>query len=335
MLEISNYSFSLTLLTEALAQAKPWVLIEWISIFLGVIINFIYSIVSAYPNALGISVILFTFVVRGLMFPLGINQQKSMVAMQKLTPEIEKIKKKYGTSKDPEVQQKIAADTQKLYAKHKVNPFGGCLPLILQMPIFFALIHIMQNTYYFIDRISDFYAQIYSALKTVPGYMDILIPVFQENTAKGVEIQLTTTKELGRILNVFTQADWTGLLAKFPKEISDTVWEILRQRDAAYMFFGLDMRANAGWGFPGILIPILTGVTMFLSSWIMQLQQNKTVDPQQQMTQKIMLIGMPIFMAWTTVNFPIGVGLYWIASSLFQLVQQMVLNRYFGAKKEA
>ena len=52
------------------------------------------------------------------------------------------------------------------------------------------------------------------------------------------------------------------------------------------------------------------------------------------MTQKIMLYGMPVMFAWFTINAPIGVGVYWIASSAFQLVQQVVLNRYFGAKKE-
>ncbi|HEY8528734.1 MAG TPA: YidC/Oxa1 family membrane protein insertase [Paenibacillaceae bacterium] len=82
----------------------------------------------------GIAILLLTIVVRTLILPLMIKQYKSAQAMQKLQPELMKIREKYKD--DPRRQQE---EMMRLYAEHQVNPLAGCLPLLIQMPILIAL----------------------------------------------------------------------------------------------------------------------------------------------------------------------------------------------------
>lgn len=94
------------------------------------VLNAIYGVVGNY----GIAIIIVTILMRIIVFPLTLKQEKSMKKMRELQPELEKIKEKYKD--DPkEYQQKTA----ELYKESGVNPLGGCLPLLIQMPIFVAL----------------------------------------------------------------------------------------------------------------------------------------------------------------------------------------------------
>lgn len=102
----------------------------FISIPLFKILNFIHSIVNNW----GFAIILLTLVVRGVMFPLTKAQYTSMAKMRLLQPKLMEIKEKFKDDR-----QKIGAETMKLYKAEKVNPLGGCLPLLIQMPIFIAL----------------------------------------------------------------------------------------------------------------------------------------------------------------------------------------------------
>jgi YidC/Oxa1 family membrane protein insertase len=104
--------------------------------------------------------------------------------------------------------------------------------------------------------------------------------------------------------------------------------ELLARKENMEVFLGINLLENAGTAFPGVLIPICSAFFMFLSSFLMNRQQ-KSTDPQTKMMQKTMLIFMPIVIGWSTINFPAGVGLYWTVSSLFQIGQQAVLNKFY------
>ena len=94
------------------------------------VLNAIYGIVGNY----GVAIIIVTILMRIIVFPLTLKQEKSMKKMRDLQPELDKIKEKYKDSPQ-EYQQKTA----ELYRENGVNPLGGCLPLLIQMPIFVAL----------------------------------------------------------------------------------------------------------------------------------------------------------------------------------------------------
>jgi len=102
--------------------------------FLLDILNYLYGIFGDY----GLAIITLTVGVRVLLIPLQAKQTKSMYEMQRVQPKIKELQKKYKDDK-PKLQE----ETLKFYQDNKVNPFGGCLPLILQMPIFIALFQVL------------------------------------------------------------------------------------------------------------------------------------------------------------------------------------------------
>jgi YidC/Oxa1 family membrane protein insertase len=89
----------------------------------------------------GIAIILLTVLVKVLLFPLTAKSVRSMNEMRKLQPEIEKLKQKFAGDRE-----KLNAATMRLYQEHKVNPLGGCLPMLLQLPIWFALYATLQTS---------------------------------------------------------------------------------------------------------------------------------------------------------------------------------------------
>ena len=119
---------------------------------LGWILAFFYSII---PNA-GIAIILLTIVVRLILFPLTAKQAKSMIAMQRAQPEIKKLQAKYKNDK-----QKLNEELMKFYKENSINPLGGCLPLLAQMPVFIALYQTLNEIQHFIPKTGSF-SQMYA-----------------------------------------------------------------------------------------------------------------------------------------------------------------------------
>lgn len=93
----------------------------------------------------GIAIIVLTLIVRFCLLPLILKQFRTSIAMQKLRPELLKLQEKYK-SKDPETQRKLQQEMVQLYQKHGINPASGCLPVLIQMPIFMALYYAISRT---------------------------------------------------------------------------------------------------------------------------------------------------------------------------------------------
>jgi len=100
-------------------------------------LQFLYDITGDY----GLAIILLTVAIRLLMIPLTVKQTRSMYEMQRIQPKIKQLQKKYKNDKE-----KLQEETLKFYQENKVNPFGGCLPLLLQMPVFIALYQVLGGT---------------------------------------------------------------------------------------------------------------------------------------------------------------------------------------------
>ncbi len=93
-----------------------------------------------YVGNFGVSIIIVTILIKIALLPLTLKQDKSMKEMKKLQPELEKIKKNYAHDK-----QMLNIKTMELYREHKVNPMGGCLPILIQLPILFALFGVLRS----------------------------------------------------------------------------------------------------------------------------------------------------------------------------------------------
>jgi YidC/Oxa1 family membrane protein insertase len=103
---------------------------------MGTVLSWFYEIVPNY----GVAIILLTVVVRLVLYPLTAKQARSMIAMQRVQPEIKKLQAKYKDDR-----QKLNEEMMKFYKENKINPFGGCLPLLAQMPIFIALFQVLND----------------------------------------------------------------------------------------------------------------------------------------------------------------------------------------------
>jgi YidC/Oxa1 family membrane protein insertase len=124
------------------------------------IINWMYHLTETINiGNYGLAIILFTIVLKIVLYPLTLKQMKSMYMMQKLAPEVKEIQAKYK-AKDP---QKMQQKMMELYKEHKVNPMAGCLPLLIQMPILFSLFTALRDfkylnakdaTFFWIDNLS-------------------------------------------------------------------------------------------------------------------------------------------------------------------------------------
>jgi YidC/Oxa1 family membrane protein insertase len=144
---------------------------------------------SVIPN-LGVAIILLTFTIMLLLYPLTAKQAKSMIAMQRAQPEIKKLQAKYKGDR-----QKLNEETMKYYQENKINPLAGCLPLLVQMPIFFALFRTLQDPYKYVPKDSS----LYHAL--CDGVEKCTADTINHLTFLGMDLQLSATDAHDGILS--------------------------------------------------------------------------------------------------------------------------------------
>jgi YidC/Oxa1 family membrane protein insertase len=118
-------------------QAVDWGLFWFLTRPLFVVVEFFYQHVGNF----GLAILLLTVCVRGAFFPIANRSYESMTRMKKVAPQVEELKKRF--EKDP---QKIQQETMALYQREKINPLNGCLPMLLQIPVFFALYKVLSVT---------------------------------------------------------------------------------------------------------------------------------------------------------------------------------------------
>jgi YidC/Oxa1 family membrane protein insertase len=139
---------------------------------IGWLLSIFYGVI---PN-LGVSIILLTFTIMGLLYPLTAKQARSMIRMQMVQPEIKRIQAKYKNDRAA-----LNEEMMKFYQENKINPLAGCLPLLVQMPIFFALFRVLQNPYKYVPESSS----LFKALCTVPRGPDAGVLATVDQCSKG------------------------------------------------------------------------------------------------------------------------------------------------------
>lgn len=169
---------------------------------IGWLLALIYGVV---PN-LGIAIIILTCLVMLALFPLTAKQARSMLAMQAVQPELKKLQAKYKGDR-----QKMVEEQQKLFKEHQVNPLGGCLPLLVQFPIFISLFRVLRDTYKFVPVDSQLFAALCgssataAACKAAPGLPNHL-------EFLGMDLTESALKATGGILTVAPYFILVGLV---------------------------------------------------------------------------------------------------------------------------
>lgn len=320
-----------------LTKSTTFILGDISNIF-GVIINAIYNFFnSAFGiQSIGVTIIVFTILVRVLMLPLAIKQQKSTQEMQKIQPELKKLQEKYKDKKDQEQQRKYQEEMSSLYKEHGVNPFGGCLPLLIQMPIIFALFAVLRNIPAYIDSIKDVYLGINAAAANVTGYKEAMNSLNAMNLTAEKATPIVKDLELSNIDKVidlmvgFTPEHWAKFKDLF-SSVNSLIQPLTEQLNNIYNFFTIDLSAKPEILSVGVLIPILCLIAQLLITKTMS--TNKTSAAQDQ-TQKTMTYMMPIITVFFVLQMPAGLGIYWLTGNVFQLGQQVVINKLLVKEKK-
>ncbi len=321
-----------------LAATTNW-LLKPFAMIMSFIFNGVFYVVNTLTShhVLAITIIFFTFIARALMMPLMIKQQRSSRAMMRLQPKVEKIQAKYKNKKDPESNQKMQMEISELYKKNKANPMSGCLPLLIQMPILFALFEILRNVPFYLNQIGDIYNSMALQVQAVSGYADILTNNFQAVINSLSDFDIQTTDSVIDLLYHLSRDQW-GVLKEVTGLVGNAAFESNYMLQETFNSFGggpllFNLSEAPGWTGIGVIFPILSGGTTFLQSWLAQRandKRQKMASPdgkvKQQNSMKMMTYVFPVMTAFFTASMPLGLGLYWIAGNLFGIVSQFITD---------
>lgn len=319
--------------------------------FLGYVMNAIYLLLDkvGIPN-IGLAIILFTLVTRIIIFPTSIRQQKSSRMMQLMQPELKAIQEKYKNKTDNASMMAQQAEMKALYEKYGTSMTAGCLPLLLQMPIIFALYRIIMNIPAYVPSVKTVYENVVNHIGVSDDVLNRLIQFGGENGLSTVLKQLHNLGVEGYDLSAqgnfiidflykLNPVQWTKLSEVFP-DASQVIQTAAMESAKINNFLGWNLStAPSAYGFvPNRywLIPILAGLTQWLSTVLMQKQNSAMSQGGEQSAQMMqsMNIMMPLMSVWFCFSFASGIGLYWIASAVFMILQQLLMNWYFGKKSD-
>ncbi|MFH0703216.1 MAG: YidC/Oxa1 family membrane protein insertase [bacterium] len=302
----------------------------------------ILKTLSHIAGSYGFAIILLTVIVRLAMWPLSVSQQKSMQKMQELSPKLKEIQNRYG--KDPQMMQR---KMQEFYKEHKFNPFGGCFPLLLQMPVFILLytalvspqfIEAAGNTsFLFINRldatirshagkVGDHVFGVekndnFSSVKTALVYINngVVEDVKIKNPGKAIQKQgeIIPGNPLDLKLNIDELDLSFNELSKVKKAnisvINNNTKEIenitFDRKDSYLTAMVATEQVKTVFHYDVFALVILFGLTMFLAQKIMSsASANAAADPKQKEMQEQMSKIMPIMITSTFIFIPIPAG---------------------------
>ncbi len=321
--------------------------LDYIMRFLGIILSFLQSLVGNY----GITIILFTVLIKLVLFPLTLKQQRSTAHMQQIQPLLAEVQRKYANDKD-----KLNQETLKLYSKYNINPMSGCWPMLIQLPIIIALYWVVRKPLTYVMGIG--YNEVWQIAEAFNAWaaanLDKVPEAIQHLTyGKSMADNIYGSNEI-QIAQVINQY-YDDMLANsdFVALAGSTLDKI---KQINFYFLGLDLADSPSFGAlinlcmgktEGLtkstillwLVPLLSGVTSYVSSKVTMVEQEKHKTPAQKLqeaekpnTANTMMKIMPLFSAWITFSLPAAVGFYWIVSNLLTLIQQLYFNKFINPK---
>ena len=266
-----------------------------------------YTLTGSY----GLALVLFTLVVKVVLLPFQLKSKKSMVKMGRFQPKIKEIQKKYANN-----QQKMNEEMQLLYAQEGINPASGCLWSFLPLPILIALYSIIRQP---LTRFMLLKTETADAIRTLAASLGYIA---EEGGRAAFYEEINLVKFMSENFAQF-EGKFEGI---FPMN---------------YSFLGLDLTVmpgnvwkeffTGGWPVIGVvLIPIVSAVLSFFQSKVAMAANNSAEgDDAAARTSKGMMYTMPLLSLWIGFTMPAALGVYWIANSVFQTIQDYFLNKYF------
>ena len=284
------------------------------------LVRLFYNLTNSY----GVALILFTLVIKLIMLPFQMKSKKSMMRMSRVSGQMQELQKRYAKN-----QAKLQEEMQKLYEEEGVNPMSGCLWSLIPFPILIALYSIIRQPITHFMMLSK----------------DVLQTVVQSAADAGVN--LTNIVMMDKATGTPALKDGLYQLASYGQiNLVKAVQEMGLSTpegwfDMNYNFLGLDLTATPWeyvksftftWAVIGvILIPILAGISQFVFSKLTMKTQPQA-DAAGGASMKSMMYMMPLMSVYIAFIMPAALGVYWIAQSVFSLIQEAILNKTFSAK---
>lgn len=312
-------------------------IIRPISILLGQIFSLIYDLLNKIGIVnIGVTIILFTVLIRLCMLPLMFKQNKSTKVMNYIQPEINKVTKKYKGKRDQESLMAQQRETKAIQDKYGISMTSGCLTSLIQLPIFLALYRVIQNVPAYVDKVYNLYHPIAKTIYDDPNAINKLIEFQNENSSlKMVTLNPDNIDTIIDVLAKFSADTWDKFSALFGNSgpVVDAIAGNVDEINHAYSFIGgINLTSAPGFALTAaIAIPILSMVFQFLSMHVTP--QQTTGDPAQQAsmkTMRMMMNVMPIMSFFICINVPAGVGLYWAMGSLLSFITGVIINYYYS-----
>lgn len=271
-------------------------MISFFANIFGYVLNFLYNLIQNY----GLAIILFSVIIKVVMIPLSIKQQKTLKKNAKIQNEMKSIQAKYKNN-----PEKLNQETIELYKREKMSPFSGCLSAIIQIVLLFSIFYLVKSPLTYMKKIDE---------GTINQYINELQQSGQMNNNGYPEIEVI--EKLGNTNeNVNINMNFFGIdLSKVPTQSLS------------------DPRVY--------IIPVLYVISSFISIRITTKMQkemtlnkkeedseNKEPDPMEQANKSMSLL-MPIMSISIAIIAPLGLALYWLTNNVLMIAERLILNRF-------
>lgn len=296
-----------------------------ISELFGYILNALYTFVSNY----GLAIIIFSVLLRIILIPITIKQQKTMKKSGELQKQMKDIQNKYKNN-----PEKLNQETIELYKREKLSPFSGCLSAILQLIIILSVFWLVSQPLTYMKKVQN--SEIYNEYKTK----------IEENSSGK-----STYKEISIINEV--ELDYQNIKEQLEDENIENREELQNKKNQLESlrinmeFLGLDLgkvptQSLNDWRV--YIIPVLYVITSFISIRITTMTQkskNKNKDEEKsteldsmEQMNKSMSYMMPIMSISIAVIAPLGLALYWLVSNVLMIIERLIINKFMNSKED-
>lgn len=273
-------------------------ILGFLSFIFGPLMRIMYNFIGNY----GLTMILFTVLIRAVTLPIAIKQQKSMAKMSVFTPMLNEIQQKYKNN-----QQKLNEEMMKFQQEYGYNPMSGCLPMILNLLVLFGIIQVVYYPMRYILGIStDTVAAACEALGITNGYM--------AETQIIEAIQSGTQTVLASAAGVFSADQLTAI------------------QDFNTNLFGMNIATTTGFTLTPLLVfPILATITVFASNFIVNRMNGQ--QAQMQGGMKITMWIMNLLFAYMCFTLPVCFSLYYTTSNVCMILQSILTHTFYSPEK--
>ena len=284
------------------------------------LVRLFYNLTNSY----GVALILFTLVIKLIMLPFQMKSKKSMMRMSRVSGQMQELQKRYAKN-----QAKLQEEMQKLYEEEGVNPMSGCLWSLIPFPILIALYSIIrQPITHFMMLSKDVLQTVVQSAADAGVNLTNIVMMDKATGAPALKDGLYQMAAYGQInlvkavqeMGLSTPDGWFNVNYKFlGLDLTATPWEYIKSFTFTWAVIGV------------ILIPILAGLSQFVFSKLTMKTQPQA-DAAGGASMKSMMYMMPLFSVYIAFIMPAALGVYWIAQSVFSLIQEAILNKTFSAK---